>query len=395
MSYLGRSAKLSRKAQEKTSFLATSGQTVATGLSYVATFVEVYVNGILLTDTSDYTATNGNSITFTVALGLNDEVTVVALKTFALADHYNKSSTYTKTEADAGFEPIIPSSTTAPSSPAVGDMWFDSTTHIKSMKVWSGTEWDQLSNKLTATGGTITISGAYTIHTFTSSGTFTPSTIGVVDYLVVAGGGGGGGAASGNANAGGGAGAGGFRTATGFSVAPTGLTVTIGAGGAGGAQADGSSGNGSKGGNSVFSSITATGGGYGGGVSSVGGNGGSGGGGGWYSAAARSASGTGNEGGFSPVEGYAGSNTTPAYYWTAGGGGGAGAIGGSPAYYLNHNGGVGISNSFSGSAVTYAAGGSGSGIAGGSANTGNGASGGTATGGGVGGSGIVIIRYLT
>jgi len=90
MSYLGRSAKLSRSTQEKTSFLATAGQTSKTGLSYVATFVEVTVNGILLTDVTDYTATNGNSITFPVALSLNDEVTIVALKTFALADHYDK-----------------------------------------------------------------------------------------------------------------------------------------------------------------------------------------------------------------------------------------------------------------------------------------------------------------
>ena len=94
MSYLGRSAKLSLKAQEKVSFLATAGQTVKTGLSYTPSFVEVYVNGVLLTDTTDFTATNGNSITFTVALLLNDEVTVISLKTFTVADHYNK------TEAD-------------------------------------------------------------------------------------------------------------------------------------------------------------------------------------------------------------------------------------------------------------------------------------------------------
>ena len=110
MSYLGRSAKLSRKTQEKVSFLATAGQTVKTGLSYVATFVEVTVNGILLTDGTDYTATSGSSITFSVALEANDEVTVVALKTFTLADHYSKAESdaahYTKTAADARFEPI-------------------------------------------------------------------------------------------------------------------------------------------------------------------------------------------------------------------------------------------------------------------------------------------------
>ena len=91
MSYLGRSAKLSLKAQEKVSFLATAGQTSKTGLSYTPSFIEVYVNGVLLTDSTDFTATNGNSITFTVALLLNDEVTVISLKTFTVADHYTKS----------------------------------------------------------------------------------------------------------------------------------------------------------------------------------------------------------------------------------------------------------------------------------------------------------------
>ena len=95
MSYLGRSAKLSLKAQEKVSFLATAGQTVKTGLSYTPTSVEVYVNGILLTDTTDFTASNGNSVTFLVALSLNDEVTLLSHKTFSVADHY------TKTEDDA------------------------------------------------------------------------------------------------------------------------------------------------------------------------------------------------------------------------------------------------------------------------------------------------------
>ncbi len=110
MSYLGRSAKLSLKAQEKVSFLATAGQTVKTGLSYTPSFVEVYVNGVLLTDTTDFTATNGNSVTFTVALLLNDEVTVISLKTFTVADHYTKSEVdtlnYTKTASDARFKAI-------------------------------------------------------------------------------------------------------------------------------------------------------------------------------------------------------------------------------------------------------------------------------------------------
>ena len=43
-----------------------------------------------------------------------------------------------------------------------------------------------------ATGGTITASGAYSVHVFNSSGTFTPSGTFDVEYVVVAGGGGGG-----------------------------------------------------------------------------------------------------------------------------------------------------------------------------------------------------------
>ena len=103
-----------------------------------------------------------------------------------------------------------------------------------------------------ATGGTITTSGAYTIHTFTSSGTLTPNQSGTVNYLVVAGGGGGG------ESLGGGGGAGGYQNST-LAVTATGLTVTVGAGGAGaisGATAKGTNGN-----NSVFSTVTATGGG--------------------------------------------------------------------------------------------------------------------------------------
>ena len=110
MSYLGRSGKLSLKAQEKVSFLATAGQTVKTGLSYTPSFVEVYVNGVLRTDTTDCTATNGSSVTFTVALLVNDEVTVISLKTFTVADHYTKSEVdtlnYTKTASDARFKAI-------------------------------------------------------------------------------------------------------------------------------------------------------------------------------------------------------------------------------------------------------------------------------------------------
>jgi len=108
-----------------------------------------------------------------------------------------------------------------------------------------------------ATGGNAIVEdGDYKIHIFTGPGTFCVSNVGSgsgpgnVDYLVVAGGGG--------ATYGGG-GAGGFRncvsTCGTIPIEVTGYPITVGSGGSGGPA------NSSRGGNSIFSSITSTGGG--------------------------------------------------------------------------------------------------------------------------------------
>jgi hypothetical protein len=296
-----------------------------------------------------------------------------------------------------------------PSSPAAGQRGFNTTLDVE--EVYDGTQWQSMSDGFTATGGTITESGGYTIHTFNSSGTFTPAIAGAVEYLVVAGGGGGGGRTVGGA---GGGGAGGFRTATGFAVAATGLTVTVGAGGAGGTSV----GAGGKGSNSVFSSITSTGGGAGSGsAGTAGGNGGSGG-----ATGDAGTVGSGNEGSYSPVEGYNGGlgKTDSSTYSYGGAGGGSSAVGTAADATCNAHGGAGTASSISGSSVTYAGGGGGAadarvasnggngGAGGGGAggdgtlgvagtpNTGGGAGGSNAGGtGGSGGSGIVIVRYPT
>jgi len=280
----------------------------------------------------------------------------------------------------------------------------------------------------TATGGTITTSGDFKIHTFTSPGTFCVSQIGNVttnpsggpsnvDYLVVAGGGGGGG------RYGSGAGAGGYRTsfpspgcnAGSFPITATGFSITVGAGGAG-SSAPINGANGSNGSNSVFSSITSLGGGGGAtrGTDVDQGNG-SGGGAKWRSTNFGDSTANGNNGGISSNTG---SDEGSA------GGGGAGAVGGNtPSIPRGGPGGAGLSSSITGSAVTRAGGGGGNGASptpglggsggyggggtGGSSstagtnassNTGSGGGGGGTTGvaayqGGNGGSGIVIIRY--
>ena len=268
---------------------------------------------------------------------------------------------------------------------------------------------------VTATGGTITTDGDYTIHSFTSSGDYVTDTAQSIDYLVVAGGGGGGG------QYGGGGGAGGYRTDTGFSASATTYPITVGTGGAGTASAA----RGVSGTDSVFSTITSTGGG-GGGAGDVpsspnddGLPGGSGGGGGSLGPTAGTAGAATPV--TSPVQGYAGGvNGTDGLSWrSGGGGGGASEVGETGTGNPGSDGGAGSASSITGASVTYGGGGGGGGAPGGAGGAGGGGAGATynvgsgtagtdGTGGGGGGSaniavgssgdggdGIVIIRRPT
>ena len=294
-----------------------------------------------------------------------------------------------------------------------------------------------------ATGGTITTSGNFKIHTFTGPGTLCVSAAGnsagsnTVDYLVVAGGGGGGDA--GDRGSGGG-GAGGYRESSGAAsgcytrsplgacvsalpVSVQGYPITVGAGGCGTNNNSQDAGNGS---NSIFSSITAHGGGGGGACCTSsprgrsGANGGSGGGAG--ASGSTGTAGTGNTPPVSPAQGTNGGNAfcTNSSSTTGGGGGGAIVAGGNGASANAGNGGNGATSCITASPVVRAGGGgagggndagtggtgggangntwpgspSGGRAGNGTANTGGGGGGAsTNCGGGNGGSGVVIIRY--
>ena len=277
---------------------------------------------------------------------------------------------------------------------------------------------------LVATGGTITESGNFKIHTFTGPGTFTVTNASAtaaentVGYMVLAGGGGG---------------AGGFREGRNVPIdnftasplvanAPTNAVtvsvqaypITVGGAGAPGPSDESLGGNGNP---SIFATITSTG---GGGGSYIAGNpGGSGGGGGRTSP---NAAGNGNTPTVNPSQGNNG-GTGQAPAQLAGGGGAGG--GGTPAASQTGGGpgGNGVATSITGSPVTRAGGGgasrpnsppepdaTGTGGSGGggdggcgspgsacaaTVNTGSGGGGGfSASGtGGAGGSGLVVIRY--
>jgi hypothetical protein len=305
---------------------------------------------------------------------------------------------------------------------------------------------------LSATGGTVTTSGAYTIHSFTTTGTsaFVPAFSGSVEVLIVGGGGGGG------SNLGGGGGAGGviWIPATNV-ISGTSYPVVVGTGGPSGTSGIASS---------VFGATAAGGGTSGSWPSGSGTAGGSGGGAPANDGAINQGGGTsdnslgtnngtanvgtiyGNRGGHmttgrtgGPTRAAGGggaggqgldtnSNTTgntgqigmgsggvgvvnailgPSHYWGGGGGGaswdnqiggygglgggGGGGGAGSPTIGVGLGGGSALNSGANGSLNMNTTGGAGG------ANTGGGGGGGNhSTGlGGTGGSGIVVIRYLT
>jgi hypothetical protein len=74
-------------------YTATAGQTTFTGsddnsaaLSYTAANLIVTLNGIVLENGTDYTASNGTSIVLTVGAAAGDEFNVIAFKSFTVSD---------------------------------------------------------------------------------------------------------------------------------------------------------------------------------------------------------------------------------------------------------------------------------------------------------------------
>jgi hypothetical protein len=278
-------------------------------------------------------------------------------------------------------------------------------------------------------GGTITTSGNFRIHTYTSSGTFTNTISNLsLEYMVIAGGGGGGVDRYSESRGAGGGGAGGYRAnvsgenSGGGNAAESALilsslgnsTITIGAGGAGGSGSDNSVGgvNGSE------SSLTGT------GYTAISSTGGGGGGGHQTSlrtGAQSGGSGGGGTNGYGPGsgtsgQGFNGGSGANNSDYGGGGGGGSAEIGENGTTTSGTNkagdGGDGVSSSINGSATARAAGGGGRGAGGngsggsggggdgsdsggtaGTVNTGSGGGASRNTTGGAGGSGIVILRY--
>jgi hypothetical protein len=102
-------------------FTAAGGETTISGtddngltLSYIVGKEQVYLNGVLLARTSDYTASNGSSITSLSALAASDIVEIITFTAFELADSIARSV------LDAKGDLIVATSADTPGKLAVG-----------------------------------------------------------------------------------------------------------------------------------------------------------------------------------------------------------------------------------------------------------------------------------
>ena len=162
--------------------IATGGETTLSGLDdnsnsliYSPGFEQVFLNGILLVRGTDYTASNGTSITGLASISAGANIEIIALKQMNLVDVYNKdqvdsmidnidlspyltlstaSTTYlTMSSASTTYEPNIPYVSGSPSTPAAGTLWIDSTNSAApALKVYNGTTWIAVSGAASESG---------------------------------------------------------------------------------------------------------------------------------------------------------------------------------------------------------------------------------------------------
>ena len=83
-----------------TTFTATAGQTVFS-IAHTQNFVQVFMNGLLLDLTVDYTS-NGSAVTLTSGAAVGDEIEVVAYNTFSVGDALNQAAADTRYVNTAG-----------------------------------------------------------------------------------------------------------------------------------------------------------------------------------------------------------------------------------------------------------------------------------------------------
>jgi hypothetical protein len=149
--------------QHRQTVTANAGLTSITTSGYQPGYVDVYMNGVKLVNGTDYTATDGASITLASAANANDIIEIIANVPFQLV-----GMTFTGTTTFNG--PVnMPTWTTAgrPSSPQIGTIGYNTT--IGALENYTSQGWLKVNvtiPAITGTNGTI-YSGVTSTITFT------------------------------------------------------------------------------------------------------------------------------------------------------------------------------------------------------------------------------------
>ena len=125
-------------------FTAAGGETTISGaddngltLSYIPGKEQVYLNGVLLARTSDYTASSGSSITSLAALAASDILEIITFTAFELADSIARSL------FDAKGDLLVATSADTPGKLTVGTNGY----FLKANSATAtGLEWDEIPN---------------------------------------------------------------------------------------------------------------------------------------------------------------------------------------------------------------------------------------------------------
>jgi len=157
---------------ERVTYIATSGQTTF-AVTYDVGFIDVYLNGVKLLNTTDFTATDGANVVLVTGATTGDSVNLVAYGAF------NVANTYTQTAADAKFAQVSNNlSDLASSATALTNLGLTATAaelnYSDGVTSNIQTQLDAAgAGSVTSVGGTGTVSGLTLTGTVTSSGDLT------------------------------------------------------------------------------------------------------------------------------------------------------------------------------------------------------------------------------
>jgi len=181
--YIGREP-LTPAVQRRQSFIATASQTDFSFM-YQAGYLDVFLNGVKMRETEDYTATDNATVVFNIGLTVSDEVDLVSLNNFAAIDAYSQSEADTLLDgkSDTHTHPYEPADSTILKDSDIGSTVLSPTGDGSTL-----TGIDALPSQSGSTGKFLTTDGSDaswdTVDTATDFNSLTDTTVSTSDPAI-------------------------------------------------------------------------------------------------------------------------------------------------------------------------------------------------------------------